>query len=232
VARRKKKLSPVYVISLGAHLVVGAALALVPQKKLREAVAIALNEAPPKDEKKEPPKPPEHAPEQKAHTPSHVARAATAPEPSTAAAVAADGPVFHDLGMMLDSSSSDGLAIRVAAPAPVAPAPVAPPKPKLLTPRKSDGCDGSIAKARPLSLVRPSYTDEARRARVQGRVRIELAVDDRGEVTGARVLDGLGYGLDEAALEAARRLRFSPAMQCSRPVAGPFVIAMRFVLGT
>jgi protein TonB len=63
-------------------------------------------------------------------------------------------------------------------------------------------------------------------------VRIELAIDDRGEVTSARIVDGLGYGLDEAALEAARRLRFSPALHCSRPVAAPFVIAMRFVLGT
>jgi protein TonB len=135
--------------------------------------------------------------------------------------------------MMLPSSSSDGLAIRVAAPAPVAPAPVAPPKPKLLGARKGEGlCEEAIVKARPMSLVRPSYTEDARRARVEGRVRIELAIDDRGEVQGAHVLDGLGYGLDEAALEAARQLRFSPAMRCRRPVAAPFVIAMRFVLGT
>jgi protein TonB len=216
---------------LGAHLAVGAALALIPQQKLREVVAIAFNEAPPK-EKKEPPKPKAHAPEQQARAQSHTPRSTATPQP-TAAAAAADAPVFHDLGLTLDSSSSDGLAIRVAAPAPVAPAPLAPPKPKLLGVHKGEGlCDGALTKARPLSLVRPGYTEEARRARVQGRVRIELAVDDRGEVQDARVLEGLGYGLDEAALEAARRLRFSPAMRCSRPVAAPFVIAMRFVLGT
>jgi protein TonB len=218
------------VISLGAHHAVGGALALVPQQKLREVVAIALNEPPPKEEKKEPPKPPEHAPERQARAPSHVARQAPVAEASPGPA-AADAPVFRDLGgVALDSSSSDGLAIRVAAPAPVAPAPVAP---KLLVAHKREAqCEESTTIARPLSLVRPSYTEEARRARVQGRVRIELAINDRGEVEEARVLDGLGYGLDEAALDAARHLRFSPAMRCSKPIAAPFVIAMRFVLGT
>lgn len=231
MARRKKKLSPVYVISLGAHLAVGAVLALVPQQKLREVVAIALNEPPPK-EKPEPPKPAEHPAERPARAASHSARPAPTPEPSPAAA-ATDEPVFHDLGVTLDSSSSDGLAIRVAGPAPAVVPQAAPAKPKLLVARKNESeCAEPMVKAHPLSLVRPAYTEEARHARVEGRVRIELAIDDRGEVTDARIVDGLGYGLDEAALAAARRLRFSPAQRCSRAVAAPFVIAMRFVLGT
>ena len=85
-------------------------------------------------------------------------------------------------------------------------------------------------KARPIELLRPSYTPEARKAHIEGRVRIELAVNAAGEVTGTRVIDGLGYGLDEAALEVAKRLRFAPAMQCNHPIAAPFIIAMRFVL--
>jgi protein TonB len=221
----------VYVISLAVHLAAGGVLALVPQKKLREVVAIALNEPPPKDEKKaEPPKPQPHPVEHAAHA-HHVARAE--PAPAAAAPEASDTPSFNNLGLTLDSSSSDGLAVRVAPPPPP-PAPVAPPKPKLLLAHKPEPecSDESLHKARPLGVVRPSYTDEARRARVQGRVRIELAVDDQGQVSDARVLDGLGYGLDEAALEAARRLRFAPALRCNRPVSGPFVIAMRFVLGT
>jgi protein TonB len=233
VARRKKKLSPIYVVSLVAHLAVGGALALVPQQKLREVVAIALNEPPPKEEKKaEPPKPKPHpaeAPQRAARAVHHEPVTAT---PSGAANDAA--PVFQNLGLMLDSSSSDGLAVRVAPPPPPPVAPPAPATPKLLGIRHAEvECPhDDLQKARPLGVVRPSYTDEARRARVQGRVRIELAVDDHGQVSDARLLEGLGYGLDEAALEAARRLRFAPAMRCSRPIAAPFVIAMRFVLGT
>jgi protein TonB len=61
-------------------------------------------------------------------------------------------------------------------------------------------------------------------------VRVEVTVDDSGHVTGARLLAGLGYGLDEAALEAAKRAAFEPATRCGKPVSATFVIAMRFSL--
>jgi protein TonB len=236
MARRKRKLSRIYVISLLAHLVVGAVLALIPQEKLREVVAIALNEAPPPKKVDPPPPPPRTAPK-----PSTQARSARAPRtaasdtPQPTAASAASPSNFTNLGLTLDSSSSDGLAVPIAAKI-VAPAPAPAPvviKPKLLAAKRPEQeCTESVVKARPLSLVRPSYTDDARRARIEGRVRIELAVNDQGLVTAARVLDSLGHGLDEAALAAARALRFSPATQCKRAVAAPFVIAMRFVLGS
>ena len=236
MARRKRKISRIYVISLLAHLLVGGALALIPKEKLREVVAIALNEAPPK--KDEPPPPPKAAPKP-VDRPARSARAprtvaSDTPQPSAASAAAASN--FTNLGLTLDSSSSDGLAVPVAAAKIEAPAPKPAPvviKPKLLVAQRNEPeCTESVVKPRPLSLVRPSYTDDARRARVEGRVRIELSVDDQGMVTAARVLDGLGHGLDEASLGAARALRFSPATQCKRAVSAPFVIAMRFVLGS
>jgi protein TonB len=92
--------------------------------------------------------------------------------------------------------------------------------------------EAPLVRPRPLGVVRPSYTNEARLARVEGRVVMELAVNDQGDVIDARVLHGLGYGLDDAALAAARRLRFSPALRGNRPVSTSFVIAMRFSLGT
>jgi protein TonB len=236
VARRKKTgLSKIYAVSLAAHIALGAVLVLIPQKKLRAVVAIALNEAQPSKEKKAaPPKPPERRAEPTSRAAVRSARpVAAVPTPSAESAVQA--PAFTDLGLMLDSSASGGLAVNIAPPQKtVATAPAAAfVKPKIIAPRlREDACSESVIKARPLELARPAYTDEARRARVQGRVRIQLAVNDRGDVTDARVVEGLGYGLDAAALAAARRLRFSPAMQCKRPVAAPFVIAMRFVLGT
>jgi protein TonB len=59
---------------------------------------------------------------------------------------------------------------------------------------------------------------------------VELSLDDAGRVTGARVLQGLGHGLDEAALAAARGARFEPATRCGRPVATTFTLAVRFAL--
>ncbi|HEX4336434.1 MAG TPA: TonB family protein [Polyangiaceae bacterium] len=231
MARRKKQRSTVYIVSVGAHLLVGLVLALIPQEKLREVVAIALNEA--KEEKKpEPPKPPEHHAERPSHAPGHNTRPVAAAHAAEASAVT--GPLFTDIGIALDSNSADGVAVDIAPPPiPVSVAPVVLAKPKVLVAQHTESaCTEDIVKARPLSMVRPSYTESARHARVQGRVKIELFVNERGEVTSVKLLDGLGYGLDEAALDAARRLRFSPATLCNKTVAAPFVIAMRFALPT
>ena len=67
-------------------------------------------------------------------------------------------------------------------------------------------------------------------AKVSGRVRVQLEVDARGEVTSAKVVSGLGFGLDEEALEALRGARFSPGLRCGEAVAGRAVIAVRFEL--
>jgi protein TonB len=230
MARRKKQRSVVYIVSVGAHLLVGMILVLIPQDKLREVVAIALNEAKKEEKKPEPPKPPEHPPEHHAaRTPGHAARSA-GPAPVAANA----GPAaFADIGVALDSSSLDGVAVNVAPPVMAAVAPVvAAPKPKVLMAQKRTEveCTEDIVKARPLAVVRPSYTVEARSARVEGRIRIELQVNEQGEITSARVVSGLGYGLDEAALAAAQRLRFTPATRCGRAVAAPFFLFMRFAL--
>jgi periplasmic protein TonB len=226
MARRKPR-STVYWISVGAHLVLGGVVALIPQQKLREVVAIALAEVTPKNANKTPPpKPPAHT-EQRARAPSAAARAPVA-QPVAAAQPAA----FADLGISLDSSSRDGLAVPVA-PKTVAPPPAAlppaPTKPKVLVAQKTE-CREELVKATPEAVVRPSYPTQALAAKVEGKVRLELLVDEQGEVKNARVLRGLGYGLDEAALEAARRIRFRPATRCAQAVAAPFVIAMRFVL--
>ncbi len=233
--RKKRGLSPVYVVSIGLHLAIGAVLALVPQQKLREVVAIALNEAP--EKKPEPPKPKPHPTE--APKVTHAPRAARAPSAAQASAQAAPSaaPVFTDLGLMLDATASGGLAVNVA-PQPSHVKAVSGPalevvKPKIIPLHKPEPeCVQLPVKARPLDLARPSYTDDARRAGVQGRIRIELAINEQGEVTNARIIEGLGHGLDEEALAAARRVRFSPAQRCGKPVSTPFVIAMRFVLGS
>jgi protein TonB len=44
------------------------------------------------------------------------------------------------------------------------------------------------------------------------------------------LLQGLGYGLDEAALATARRAEFEPAVRCGKPTRATFNISMRFTL--
>ena len=233
MARRKRKLSPILVVSLGAHVAVILALAVIPQEKLREVVSIALQEAPKEQAKPEPPKPPPRPVDAPARTQTARAPRAAAPQPSASAPSPSVG--FADLGLTLDASSADGLAVHVAT-APAEPKPVAAvasvAKPKVLVARKPVREDGPPPKARPLGIIRPTYTEEARRAHIEGRVLLELSIDEQGAVTAARVVNGLGHGLDEAAIAAAKNLRFAAATSSGRPVASRFMLAMRFVLGS
>ncbi len=69
-----------------------------------------------------------------------------------------------------------------------------------------------------LSKVKPIYTDEARRMRIEGEVVLEVTFVASGRLLVLRVVGGLGHGLDEAAIEAAEKIRFKPARRDGRPV--------------
>ncbi len=57
----------------------------------------------------------------------------------------------------------------------------------------------------------PLYTEEGRRLKVEGEVKLEVIFTATGKVQVVRVLEGLGHGLDEAAVRAAEKIRFKPA---------------------
>jgi TonB family protein len=54
----------------------------------------------------------------------------------------------------------------------------------------------------------PKYTDEARRAQLQGEVVLLLQIDPSGRTYAARVVRGLGFGLNESAIEAVKHWEF------------------------
>jgi TonB family protein len=64
----------------------------------------------------------------------------------------------------------------------------------------------------------PAYPAAARADGVEGDVPMELVVSRLGEVESARVSRPVGHGLDEAAIAAARRFRFAPAVKEGQPV--------------
>lgn len=76
----------------------------------------------------------------------------------------------------------------------------------------------------------PSYPDTARAEGVEGDVRLELVVGVSGAVESARVVRGVGHGLDEAALRAVRQFRFAPASRAGRPVRVRMGWSMQFRL--
>jgi TonB family protein len=58
--------------------------------------------------------------------------------------------------------------------------------------------------------VQPSYSQEALEANLQGAVLVSLVTQEDGTPTDLRVVEGLGKGLDEKALEALSQWRFKP----------------------
>ena len=81
-----------------------------------------------------------------------------------------------------------------------------------------------------LREVKPDYTEEARRRGVEGDVILEIIVRADGSVTGVKVRQGLGAGLDQRAADAVRQWRFSPARRQGQAVDVVVEVAVEFKL--
>ncbi len=78
--------------------------------------------------------------------------------------------------------------------------------------------------------VEPEFTEEARRARVQGSVLIKAVINEAGMVQDPQVTRGLGLGLDERALEAVEKWRFKAGSKNCYPAAMSAWIEVNFHL--
>jgi TonB family protein len=81
-----------------------------------------------------------------------------------------------------------------------------------------------------LKEVRADYTDQARRANLVGEVVLEIVVKRDGTVGDVRILQRLGSGLDERAVQAVRQWRFAPARMKGVPVDVIVEVAVDFKL--
>jgi len=76
----------------------------------------------------------------------------------------------------------------------------------------------------------PAYTEEARALKLEGEVLLEVSFSANGTLHVNRVVRGLGHGLDEAAITAASRMRFKPALRYGTPVDSTAVVHVTFQL--
>jgi len=77
----------------------------------------------------------------------------------------------------------------------------------------------------------PSYTDEARQARAEGIVLIQAIIRKDGSVAHPTILKGVGYGLDESAIDTLMtKWRFEPATLDGTPVSVQANIEISFKL--
>lgn len=137
------------------------------------------------------------------------------------AAVTAPNP--HRTGSIAASKGFGGIAAAVPPPEPAA-------KPKatgsafntsvVVNPARQPAVQLKAA-AESLEITfkpRPDYTEEARRARIEGDVVLEVLFTASGTLRVLRVVRGLGHGLDQNAIEAAAKIRFRPATENTRAV--------------
>jgi TonB family protein len=76
----------------------------------------------------------------------------------------------------------------------------------------------------------PAYTPEARALHIEGEVVLEVVFAGSGEVKVVRIVQGLGHGLNEAAVAAARQIRFKPQRMNGKPVDSRALLRIVFQL--
>lgn len=62
----------------------------------------------------------------------------------------------------------------------------------------------------------PQYTDEAREAKLQGRVTLRVLVGADGRASQIQIVQGIGMGLDDRAVQSVRAWKFTPAHDGTR----------------
>jgi TonB family protein len=89
-----------------------------------------------------------------------------------------------------------------------------------------------IVNPRVLREVKPQYTADAMRAKVQGTVLLECVILPDGSVGRVDVVKSLDptFGLDQEAIKAARQWRFAPGTRFGEPVAVLVTIELTFTL--
>lgn len=79
-------------------------------------------------------------------------------------------------------------------------------------------------------VATPDYTAEARKKKIEGAVTLLIVVDKKGDVVDAKVVKGLGYGLDENAVLAVKEWKYKPAEKDGAPVAVKMEVSVDFYL--
>lgn|ERR1017187_4663939 len=90
--------------------------------------------------------------------------------------------------------------------------------------------DNCLPAPQPISSPPPTYSEEARKAKIEGDCIVSLVVDEKGNPTNLHVVSGLGMGLDEKAIEAIKTWKYKPAFRDGKPIAAKLFVKVSFHL--
>ena len=77
---------------------------------------------------------------------------------------------------------------------------------------------GGVSDPKPIATPQPEYSDDGRKARIQGTVELLIVVLPDGSVQFDSVRKSLGFGLEQKAIEAVRKWKFLPGRKDGQPV--------------
>ena len=89
---------------------------------------------------------------------------------------------------------------------------------------------GGVSPPSILYKVEPEYSEEARKAKFQGTVLLFVVVDEKGNPRDIKIIRPLGLGLDQKAVEAVEKWKFSPGKKDGKPVPVQAQIEVNFRL--
>ncbi|MCA1625078.1 MAG: TonB family protein [Acidobacteria bacterium] len=81
-----------------------------------------------------------------------------------------------------------------------------------------------------LSKLRANYTHRARQAGISGTIHLAVLFAANGRVSQIIVLQGLGYGLDQEAVKAARAIKFEPVVKDGKPISVVKIVQYSFAI--
>jgi len=91
---------------------------------------------------------------------------------------------------------------------------------------------GDVLAPKLVRRVEPNYSEAARRERIEGAVIVHGVVTTSGNVIDIKVLKAVHPLVDEAAIEAVRLWRYSPATKNGKPVACHLTVTCTFALNS
>jgi TonB family protein len=76
----------------------------------------------------------------------------------------------------------------------------------------------------------PEYSEQARKKKINDTVLLSLTVTVDGTTRDIKVVKGVGYGLDEKAVAAVSRWKFTPALKDGQPIEKEITVEVNFHL--
>jgi feruloyl esterase len=95
---------------------------------------------------------------------------------------------------------------------------------------RKDNSETGVTPPKPRWTPEPEYSESARRARIQGMVRLNIVLGEDGRVHDPFVVKPLEPSLDENAIDAIKSWKFSPATKEGKPVAVEMMVEVEYKL--